>query len=169
MLEAIQIEDEVKFLDAKNLDLGIDQYEDLQITLPDSSIQTQIKIIRSFPLSNPNQFICLIDKDNNEIGVIQDIKDLKKSDRKIVVEQLEKTYYMPKIKRINSIDGRFGVTQWQIETNFGPSQINLGSRMDVSPMDNNRVLIKDVDGNRYEIVNYNELDPKSHALLELYL
>ena len=83
MLEAIQIEDEVKFLDAKNLDLGIDQYEDLQITLPDSSIQTQIKIIRSFPLSNPNQFICLIDKDNDEIGVIQDIKDLKKSGIKV--------------------------------------------------------------------------------------
>ena len=49
MLEAIQIEDEVKFLDAKDLDLGIDQYGDLQVTLHDSSIQTQIKIIRSFP------------------------------------------------------------------------------------------------------------------------
>ena len=76
---------------------------------------------------------------------------------------------MPRIERINSIDGRFGMTQWHVDTNFGPSQINLGSRMDVTPMDSSRVLIKDVDGNRYEIVNYNELDPKSHALLELYL
>ena len=76
---------------------------------------------------------------------------------------------MPRIVRINSIDGRFGVTQWQVDTNFGPNQINLGSRMDVAPMGGGRVLIKDVDGNRYEIVNHNKLDPKSHALLELYL
>ena len=107
--------------------------------------------------------------EGSEIGVIENIKDLKKSGREIVVDQLEKAYYMPRIERINSIDGRFGVTQWQVDTNFGPSQINLGSRLNVTPMDSSRVLIKDVDGNRYEIVNYNELDPKSHALLELYL
>ena len=169
MLEAIRIEDEVEFLDAKNLELCIDLYGDPQITLPANSVHTQIKIIRSFPLTHPTQFICLIDKEENEIGVIENIKDLKNSDRDIVVDQLEKAYYMPRIERINSIDGRFGMTQWHGDTNFGPSQINLGSRMDVTPMDNSRVLIKDVDGNRYEIVNYNELDSKSHALLELYL
>ena len=169
MLESIRIEDEIEFLDAKNLELCIDQYGDPQVTLPDGSVHQQIKIIRSFPLSDPNQFICLLDKEENEIGVIENIKDLKKSGRKIVVDQLEKAYYMPRIVRINSIDGRFGVTQWQVDTNFGPNQINLGSRMDVAPMGGGRVLIKDVDGNRYEIVNYNELDPKSHALLELYL
>jgi len=169
LLESIRIEDEIEFLGAKNLELCIDQYGDPQVTLPDGSVHQQIKIIRSFPLSDPNQFICLIDKEENEIGVIENIKDLKKSGRKIVVDQLEKAYYMPRIVRINSIDGRFGVTQWQVDTNFGPNQINLGSRMDVAPMDGGRVLIKDVDGNRYEIVNYNELDPKSHALLELYL
>ena len=90
MLEAIRIEDEVEFLDAKNLELRIDQYGDPQITLLDNSVHTQIKIIRSFPLSNPTQFICLIDKEENEIGVIEDIKILRNQIAKLSLINLKK-------------------------------------------------------------------------------
>ena len=83
-----------------------------------------------------------------------------------MAEELEKCYFMPKITKIHGLEGRFGVTQWEAETDSGTVFFDLRSRHDITALSGGRVLIKDIDGNRYEIVNYHQLDPKSVALLE---
>ena len=107
-----------------------------------------------------------MDEESNEIGIIQDIKHLPHESRKILVEELQKRYFMPKITKINALEGQFGITQWVVETSQGDVQFSLRSRYDIVTLENGRILIKDADGNRYEIENYNKLDPQSIALLE---
>ena len=76
---------------------------------------------------------------------------------------------MPKITKINSLDGHFGVTQWDVETTQGDVQFGMRTRYDIVTLGNGRILIKDADGNRYEIENYDKLDQKSYALLQTQL
>ena len=166
MEQPLQIEDEVQFLDPKRLKISRNQFAELEAELPDGSVHAPVEPVRTFPLTQPDQYISLLDAEKNELGLIEDIKQLKKVDRTILAEELEKCYFMPKITRIHALSGQFGVTQWEAETEVGSVSFDLRSRNDISSLDAGRVLIKDIDGNRYEIVNYHQLDPRSVALLE---
>ena len=166
MEQPIQIEDEVQFLDPKLVKISRNQFAELEAELPDGSAHAPVEPVRTFPLSQPDQYISLLDADKNELGLIEDIKQLNKTDQTVLAEELEKCYFMPKITKIHDLAGRFGVTEWAAETEVGLVSFDLRSRNDITSLDGGRVLIKDIDGNRYEIVNYHRLDPKSIALLE---
>ena len=166
MEQPIRIEDEVQFLDAKSVKISRNQFEELAVELPDGSVYASVVPVRTFPLTQPSEYVSLIDADQNEIGIIENIKQLQKASRKVLEEELKRCYFMPEITKIYSLDGRFGVTHWEVDTNRGSVHFNLRSRHDIVSLDGGRVLIKDVDGNRYEIANYQKLDPKSIALLE---
>ncbi len=166
MEQPIRIEDEVQFLDPKLVKISRNQFADMEAELPDGSVHAPVEPVRTFPLTQPDQYISLLDANKNELGLIEDIKQLRKADRTVLAEELKKCYFMPKITKIHSLEGRFGITQWEAETNSGSVSFDLRSRHDITSLDGGRLLIKDVDGNRYEIVNYHRLDPKSVALLE---
>ena len=166
MKEAIKVTDGLTFLDAKRIRIERNAFEDLVVQLPDGSIRTKVEPVCAFPISETTRYISLKDEASNEIGIIEDIKHLPHESRRILLEELQKRYFMPKITKINALEGQFGVTQWVVETSQGDVQFGLRSRYDIVALENGRVLIKDADGNRYEIENYNKLDPKSIALLE---
>ncbi len=166
MEQPIRIEDEVQFLDPKRLKISRNQFAELEAELPDGSVHAPVEPVRAFPLTQPNQYISLLDVHKNELGLIEDLNQLKKADQTVLAEELEKCYFMPKITKIHFIEGRFGVTEWEVETDSGSVSFDLRSRNDITALNAGRVLIKDIDGNRYEIVNYHRLDPKSVALLE---
>lgn len=166
MEQPIRIEDEVQFLDPKFVKISRNQFAELEAELPDGSVHAPVEPVRTFPLTQPDQYISLLDVHKNELGLIEDINQLKKADQTILAEELEKCYFMPKITRIHFIEGRFGVTEWEAETDSGTVSFDLRSRNDITALEDGRVLIRDIDGNRYEIVNYHRLDPKSIALLE---
>ena len=166
MKEAIKVTDGLKFLDASGVRFERNAFEELVIQLPDGSIRKRVEPVYAFPVSETSRYIALMDEESNEIGIIEDIKHLPHESRKILVEELQRRYFMPKIIKINALEGQFGITQWVVETSQGDVQFSLRSRYDIVTLGSGRVLIKDADGNRYEIENYNKLDPQSIALLE---
>ena len=166
MEQPIRIEDEAQFLDPKLVKISRNQFAELEVELPDGSVHAPVEPVRTFPLTQPDQYISLLDAQKNELGLIEDISQLEKADRTLLAEELKKCYFMPKITRIHSLDGQFGVTQWEAQTDSGAVFFDLRSRNDITSLSGGRVLIKDIDGNRYEIANYHQLDPKSIALLE---
>ena len=169
MQEAMKITDEVEFLDAAQIKIARNSFEELTVELPDGTTYTNVEAIRSFPLTDSNKYISLLDDEEKEIGIIQDIKQLPRESEKVLRSELQKRYFLPKITKIHSLDGEFGVTEWVVETNRGPVTFGMRTRYDVVSLENGRVLIKDADGNRYEIENYHRLDPDSIALLETQL
>ena len=169
MQEAVKITDEVQFLDPHNLKIARDSFEELIVELPDGTTHTNVEAVRSFPLTDSNKYITLLDSEGKEIGIIQDIKQLSRESAETLVSELRKRYFMPKITKIHELEGQFGVTRWVVETNRGPVTFSMRTRYDVVSLENGRVLIKDADGNRYEIENYHHLDPASLALLETQL
>lgn len=166
MYEPIKVTDELEFLDPSTVSIARNAYEELVVQLPDGSTHTKVEAVRSFPINETVRYITLLDSGGNEIGIVEDVRKLTPKSRDVLMEELQKRYFMPKITKINSLDGQFGVTQWDVETTQGDVQFGMRTRYDIVTLENGRVLIKDADGNRYEIENYNKLDPKSIALLQ---
>lgn len=104
-----------------------------------------------------------------EIGVVRDIQKIDPQSRKIVEEELEMMYFIPKITRINRIRSERGSYKWMVETDRGEREFDVRHREDIRIIESNRVIVKDVDGNRFEIPNYSRLDSHSRSMLERYM
>ncbi|MGI6082617.1 MAG: DUF1854 domain-containing protein [Limnochordia bacterium] len=126
-----------------------------------------VSVHRMFPLSRPENLIALCDKFGNEIGVVMDPKHLDEASREALFQELDMAYFIPKITRICEIKEEYGLVHWSVETDRGPRQFQVRSRQDIRPMGNNRFVVRDMDGNRYDIPDMNALDAASRELLEM--
>ncbi len=99
--------------------------------------------------------------------MVKDPKELDPQSRKIVEEELDKRYLVSIIKKIRSIRTDFGTSYWDVDTNRGRRDFVIqGVQDNVVWLGERRLLLVDVDGNRFEIPDYSSLDKKSAALLE---
>ena len=65
---------------------------------------------------------------------------------------------MPKIMRINRLKEYHGVMKFDVETERGRREFETRYKEDIRRLTGGRVVIKDADGNRYEIEDYRKLD-----------
>lgn len=159
---------ELSLLEPKGLRLFNDNFGDLCLECLEKDgeiLYSKVKVLRAFPLTHSEQFIIFRDQKDAEIGVLMQPSQLDENSRQLLQAHLEKIYFMPKITKIYNIDSEFGAAKWEVQTNHGRRSFDLASRYDIRIL-GHRVLIKDLDGNRYEISNYRILDKKSIALLE---
>ena len=124
------------------------------------------RVIRAFPLTMPWRYIILIDENDREVGLLRDLGDLDETSMKVLKDELERVYFIPKIKKIHRIKEEFGVLIWETETDKGPRRFEVTSRRDVKKMGKRRIIVRDADGNLYDIPDYADLDQKSIILLE---
>jgi len=125
---------------------------------------------RCFPLSDRERYIALFDGLKGEIGVLGDLRKLDETSRKLIVEMLERRYFIPVIEHIRSIHEEFGVVYWSAETSAGPRDfVCRGMRDSVQTLSEVRLLVTDADGNRFEIPDYTTLSRSVQAVLDRVL
>jgi len=118
-------------------------------------------------LTGPEKYISLADEEGKELGMIRQLKDLDPSSKKILEEELERAYFVPVIKRILAVRELYGgVTDIAVETDKGYREFELRSKDTIRFVGLSRIMITDVDGNRYEIPNMGALDARSKSLIE---
>lgn len=127
---------------------------------------TDVSVHEMFPLTSPGSLIALCDRSGNEIGVLLDPSRLDEESHATLQQELQIAYFIPKIQRIKVIREEYGVTHWEVETDRGPRTFDLQSRYDIRALGQDRFIVRDMDGNRYEIPDMNALDPESRSLLE---
>jgi hypothetical protein len=140
---------------------------------PDGTLRVQVEgdrcglrveVLRAFPLKHPEQYIVLRDGASKEIGVLRDLNDWPADVSTLLREQLRRRYFLPQITAINAVTDRFGSSVWDVETDRGPRSLTTRqfneAMFEVEP---NRYLLTDIEGNRYEIKNLQELDEASRA------
>jgi len=157
---------ELTILDPKKVTFWVDEFEDLRIKLEDGTEYAKVRAMRAFPLSAQERYIVLRDEEGKELAMIKDPGELDAKSRRALEVELEKSYFVPQITSINKIDEDFGVPKWDVETDRGHRRFELGTRNDAKMVGRGRVLIKDIDGNRYEISNYHGMDAKSISYVE---
>jgi len=157
--------DILRILDPSKVRIFKDNFNRMWLRIGDELI-SDVRPVRALPMSNPNKYIFFFDKDGNEIGMIQDPSKLDKDSRKTLFSELELIYFIPKIRKIYGLSERYGTSSWDVETDVGRRRFEVQDRVNIRVLPGRRVIIKDVDGNLYEIQDYHKLDPSSRALLE---
>jgi len=157
-------------LDPRALIIRADRHGGVKVRLADGTTLHQARLVEAFPVMRRRRFIVLYDRDGREIGLLRDLKELDAESAEAVRNALDRSYFLSRIKSIERIEDRYGVLTWHVTTNRGPRTFELRSRSEsVWWLGASHILIKDNDGNRYEIRDLNKLDPRSRLLAELHI
>ncbi len=148
---------DIPSLTVKNIDGGTTSYE-------------KIILVRNFPFQYTREYITVLDKNAKEIGIIKKLTDFDADTEEILASELERRYYMPKIKEILRMKEKMGFTNWTVDTDFGKITFSVRDvYKNLVKLENGRCIITDVDGNRYEIPSLASLDKASLKRIELII
>ena len=126
------------------------------------------RVARCFPWSVPDSYVSVLDSDGKEISLLESLGDLDDASRDVVVEELRDKVFNPQIRRVVRHKIEFGVTSITAETDRGEVTFQIRSRDDVRVLSRTRALFRDVDGNTYELADFNALDPASRKHFSHY-
>ena len=124
---------------------------------------------RLFPMTNPDMYITLLDKDEREVAFVRDLNELDEDSANALRACFTDYYRIPRITAIRHNEKKFGVLYWDVETDKGPVRFRIRNvRHDLLRL-GTRVLVRDHNDNRYEIPDTEALDPHSKRILFTYL
>ncbi len=148
----------------------------LSLTAPDENGEAKttqydrIFLHRAFPFDHPESYISVQDTDKNEIGMIADLSVFPEETAELMRRELDRKYYSPTLTAIRSIKDKYGYAYCTAETAEGEITFTLkDAARSILKVDEKRVIITDVDGNRYNIPDLAALDRRSYKKIELYL
>ena len=135
---------------------------------PDGSAPVGVKIRWARPLSGRNREVSLCDAEKKvEILILESLEALDPDSRTIANEELERSLALPRIVRIRRADPRYGNRYWWVDTDRGPAHFLMGSpETHVIYPSPDRMIVKDVMGNVYEIFPVSGLDARSLAEMD---
>lgn len=142
----------------------------LYMCCPKEAEPVRVLLHRDFPFEFPFAYISVMNTDSMELAFIKDISLFDGEEKEMLVRELERKYYSPKILKIHSVKERFGFSYWDVETQAGRVTFTLQDTFkSISHAGDNKLFFFDVDGNRFVIEDVEKLDRKSHKKIELYL
>ena len=142
----------------------------LRMTIEGDRSYLRVKHVRAAPLSHPSQYICFLDEKDEVICMVRDLDEIRQEYRQLVCEELDRRYLTARVERIVSIRSDFGVSYWDVETDRGCREfVAKDIAENAQWLGENRLLVVDVDGNRFEIPDLSALDKKSARLIDLVL
>ena len=156
-------------LDAKDVRFERDPEDQVRMRR-DGETRTVGTVAMAFPLSNPKRMVVVRDESGSEVGILDDLRQLDTDSRQVIREELEKSYFMPRIVDVERIEEELSVVTWRVATDHGPRTFQVrASRASIRKLGGRRVIIRDVDGNRFLISDWLELPPRARRLVEEHL
>jgi hypothetical protein len=142
----------------------------LDIEIRDGDSFLDVHLIPTFPLSRRRKMVAVRDRDGEEVALIDDVARLNADSRQVAEEELERAYFMPRITEILEAEEELNVLTLECETDRGPRTVQIrNARRSIRKLPHNRVVIRDVDGNRYEIRNLDALSLYARNALTQYI
>lgn len=106
----------------------------------------------------------------HEVALITNLTALSAEAKQILDDHRLHHDFTCKILKVNSLAHQFGAAFWEVETDKGMRQFVIrGTTEHVRWLDDDRLLITDVHGNRFEIPSLNGLDRRSQYQIHLIL
>ena len=162
-MERIYIDGDMAEFTRKDLTL-------VDVELRDGRTFQNLEPRRLFPTSDMNRYITLLDDSGTEQAVIRDLNTLPPQQKTIITACLGEYYLIPKIHKIVDFDERFDGITLHTETDRGPASIDIRILVHgLKLTQNGRVLVRDVNDNRYEIQDVMKLDKHSRQILSRYI
>ena len=132
-------------------------------------LHANVRAIRAAPLSDPDHYISIVDVNNDEIAMIEEPANLDAETRRLLREELEHRYMTVTIRHVSSARTESGVWYLDVETSLGRREVIVTDIDERVRQIGSRLLICDVDGNRFEVPDIARLERRSARLLERML
>ena len=127
-----------------------------------------VKVARCFPWSLSDRYISIRSSEGKEIVLLKTLDVVSAKTRKLIEEELRDKVFIPRIERITKYSDDFDVVSITAETDRGPVTFQMRSRHDVRGISPTRAIFRDVDGNLYEVSDFNGLDRASQRHIEQF-
>lgn len=132
----------------------------------------RVRVVRMFPFTDPEHFISVRTNEerSKEIGIIEDMKALDKDTYQVLRKQLDVRYFTPIILKVLKVKDRRGFAYFDVVTDKGVCKftIHMGGG-DVVHLSETRIILNDLDENRFEIPDVTKLTTKERKKLDLFL
>lgn len=161
---------DVNYLDPRRARFFIENRDFLSLEY-DGEIYHNVKLHRAMPFKLPDDYISVQDMDSKELFLIRSLYEFSNEQALLMSHHLKKRYYTPKILQLLAIKEKLGYLYFDIVTEAGPKCFALRDathnirRID----DGKRIVILDVDGNRYEIEDVSRMPAADFRRIEPYL
>lgn len=135
-----------------------------------SRIIKRARIRLGRPLFDPNAFASIMNEKGKELGLIFRLDHMAPASKKVLGDSLVGFDLTCQVKRVISLTHQFGAAFWEVDTDKGWRQFVIrGTTEHIRWLTDDRMLITDVNGTRFEIRSLNALDSKSQTQIHLLL
>jgi hypothetical protein len=127
-----------------------------------------VQPVRSFPISEPDRWISLVDRHGHELASVADLSDVPTETAQLIRQELADREFLPRIERIVSVKWNKEPHELNVITDRGPVEFLLRDD-DIRRLGPTRAILVDVHGVRFYIPDSRQLDAKSRRILSQYL
>jgi hypothetical protein len=122
------------------------------------------------PLTGRGKEISLLDESRKEVAKIERLDALDGESRRVLESALEDNYLIPVIQYIFEIRTHMGLLYWSVKTNIGDRRFALKDPCEnVLWLSDDRLVIRDSAGNRYEIESLSAMPRRSRSQILLVI
>lgn len=146
-----------------------DDFGNMHLELPNGEVSQHVKIIRAFPISQPDSGFSIVSADGHELVWLESLQDLSAAHQVIAKSALEETEFIPVIHAITDLNSYALPSVWKIATDRGATNLKLNSEQDIRRVSNEALLITDANGIQYLIKNRKTLDKFSKKVLDRFM
>lgn len=106
----------------------------------------------------------------HEIGIIRDLAEFPSFMKKIIREDLERRYFMPKVTEVEDVKDEYGHTLWKVKTDCGKREFAVHDMgVNLKHLGSNKVILTDLSGNRYFFDDITKMGEKTMKVVEIWL
>jgi hypothetical protein len=140
--------------------------ERLRLTIRDNQSYLAVKPVWVAPLSRPDTYLALLDGKDQEIVLLPNPTELAQDSLAAVKRELRRRYLTATVQAVHSAREEYGATYWSVETDRGARDfVTQNLQENALWFSERHLLLLDVDGNRFEILDIEALDPRSRSLV----
>ena len=140
----------------------------LVLTDAQGDLHLGVEPVRSFPISDPDRLIAVLDSNGRELACIADLADLPADSALLIRQELAEREFLPQIERIVSVQMNKEPHEWNVITDRGSVQFLMRDD-DIRRLGPTRAILVDMHGVRFYIPDSRQLDAKSRRILTQYL
>jgi hypothetical protein len=149
--------------------LVLDRGKDGQLQIHKDGVTTKVKVSKCFPWTQPGRFISLRDKDDAEVALISDLKELDIPSRLVLEQAMAEAGFILEVEQVHYQEEEFEIRVWKVQTKQGPRTFQ--TKLDEWPrtLPGGGLLIRDVAGDLYYIPRPREMDVDSKKHLWAFM
>ena len=136
------------------------------IRFADATDELPVRVAWARPIYGRGCELALLDEKKHEVLTLPGLDCLDAESRRVAEDELNKRYLVPKITRVIHTEAHFGNRYLHVETEQGARRFAMKDpARNAIWVTDDRLIVRDSLGNRFEVPSFSALDPASQAEL----